>query len=243
MDRPLWMRRGGLPAIGLRRVPRSLITVVLLCAMLLLASPSRNARMKRGGAGPPRNARRGRVLPSQTGKVSTMSSTAEKSDPALWERIKHEVTEGGRGGKPGQWSARKAQLAVHDYKAAGGGYTGEKVEDNHLHQWTEEHWGTQSGGKSGETGERYLPEHARQQLTDREYAETTAKKRADTRRGKQFSAQPRAVAEKVAHDRHAQADAGLATLTRRDLLARAAEKRIAGRSRMRKDELIRALTR
>ena len=170
-----------------------------------------------------------------------MSSTAEKTDPALWERIKHEVTEGDRGGKPGQWSARKAQLAVHDYKAAGGAYKGEKSEDNHLHQWTEEHWGTKSGGKSGETGERYLPEHAREQLTDREYAETTAKKRADSRRGKQFSAQPRAVAEKLAHDR--QAEAGLAELTRGALLARAAEQRIAGRSRMRKDELVRALTR
>lgn len=171
-----------------------------------------------------------------------MSSTAEKSDPALWDKIKHEVTEGDRGGKPGQWSARKAQLAVHDYKAAGGGYKGEKAEDNHLHEWTAEHWGTKSGGKSGETGERYLPEHAREQLTDREYAETTAKKRADTRRGKQFSAQPHAIADKVSHDRHAQADAALAKLTRSELLAQAAEKRIAGRSRMRKDELVRALT-
>ncbi len=170
-----------------------------------------------------------------------MTATAEKSDPALWERIKHEVTESGRGGKPGQWSARKAQLAVHDYKAAGGGYVGEKTEDNHLHQWTDEHWGTKSGEPSGKTGERYLPEHAREQLSDREYAETTAKKRADTRRGKQFSAQPPAVARKVAQDRHAEADAGLAKLTRRDLLARAAEKQVAGRSRMRKDELVRAL--
>ncbi len=170
-----------------------------------------------------------------------MAEQADKTDPALWDKVKHAVTEGGRGGKPGQWSARKAQLAVHDYKAAGGGYKGEKSEDNHLHQWTEEHWGTKSGQPSGQTGERYLPEHARATLTDREYAETTAKKRADTRHGKQFSAQPHAVADKVAHDRHDQAEAGLAKLTRRDLMLRAAEKQVAGRSRMRKDQLIRAL--
>tara|TARA_R110000751_G_scaffold249078_1_gene348857 strand:- start:172 stop:300 length:129 start_codon:yes stop_codon:yes gene_type:complete len=33
------------------------------------------------------------------------------------------VKAGGKGGRPGQWSARKAQMAAKQYKAKGGGYT------------------------------------------------------------------------------------------------------------------------
>ncbi len=170
-----------------------------------------------------------------------MTATAEKIDPALWEKVKHEVTEGDRGGKPGQWSARKAQLAVHDYKQAGGEYEGPKTEDNHLHQWTEEKWGTKSGKPSGETGERYLPEQAREHLSEKEYKETTAKKRADTRKGKQFSAQPEAIARKTAQD-HGNASPALSSLTRKDLLEKAAAAKLGGRTRMSKDELIAALS-
>ncbi len=169
-----------------------------------------------------------------------MAETAEKTDPALWDKVKHKVTKGDKGGKPGQWSARKAQLAVHDYKEAGGGYKGPKTEDNHLHQWTEEHWGTKSGKPSGETGERYLPQAARDHLTDKEYARTTAKKRADTRRGKQHSAQPPEIAAKTAHDRETGKD-DLHALTRDALMQRAAHAGITGRSKMRKDQLIKAL--
>ncbi len=168
-----------------------------------------------------------------------MAGTAEKTDPELWEKVKHEVTEGDKGGKPGQWSARKAQLAVHEYKEEGGGYKGPKSEDNHLHQWTEEHWGTKSGEPSGKTGERYLPEKAREHLSDAEYAKTTAKKRADTKAGRQFSAQPKEIAEKTAQDRDGGGD--LAGLNRTELLARAKKAGIPGRSRMRKAELVKAL--
>ena len=37
---------------------------------------------------------------------------------SLFQRIKA----GGKGGKPGQWSARKAQMLAKQYKAKGGGY-------------------------------------------------------------------------------------------------------------------------
>ena len=94
-----------------------------------------------------------------------MSKTAEKTDPKLWNKVKEEVEAGDKGGKPGQWSARKAQLAVHDYKAEGGGYKGEKAADNHLSQWTKEEWGTKSGKKSDDTGERYLPTKAREKMS------------------------------------------------------------------------------
>ena len=66
-----------------------------------------------------------------------------------------------------------------------------------LRSWTEQKWGTKSGKKSSETGERYLPEKAIKSLSDSEYAATTAKKRKDTAEGKQVSKQPKQIAKKT----------------------------------------------
>lgn len=158
-----------------------------------------------------------------------MSETAEKSDPALWEKVKEEVTAGSKGGKKGQWSARKAQMAVAEYKKRGGGYKGGKDAGNSLHRWTEEEWDTKSGKQSGKTGERYLPKKAREALSDKEYARTTAKKRADTRKGRQFSAQPADIADKTAEARDHR--------TRDELYAEAQKRGISGRSKMNKAQL------
>lgn len=162
-----------------------------------------------------------------------MSDTAKKTDPGLWEKVKADVTAGAKGGKKGQWSARKAQMAVAEYKKRGGGYEGGKDADNSLHQWTEEEWGTKSGKESGKTGERYLPKKAREALSDKEYSRTTAKKRADTKKGKQFSTQPTDVAAKTRTYRDHR--------TKSDLYAEAKKRDIPGRSRMSKDQLARAL--
>ncbi len=97
-----------------------------------------------------------------------MAETAKKNNPKLWDKVKATVTKGAKGGNPGQWSARKAQLAVSEYKREGGGYEGKKTADNHLVQWEREEWGTKSGQKSTDTGERYLPKNAREALTDEE---------------------------------------------------------------------------
>ena len=71
-----------------------------------------------------------------------------------------------------------------------------------LKKWTKEDWGTKSGKPSTQgktaTGERYLPAKAIDSLTDKEYARTSAKKRRDTKKGKQFSDQPDDIEEKVA---------------------------------------------
>jgi hypothetical protein len=150
-----------------------------------------------------------------------MSETAEKSDPALWEQVKAEVTAGSKGGKAGQWSARKAQFAVQEYKARGGGYVGAKDPHNHLAEWTQEEWGTKSGGESLETGERYLPKKARDAMSDEEYRRTTAAKRRDLKAGKQFSAQPADVAAKASRIRHG-------AETKADLLAEARARGIQG---------------
>lgn len=130
-----------------------------------------------------------------------MARTATRTDPKLWERVKAQITRGDKGGRPGQWSARKAQLAVHEYKRRGGGYAGPKSADNALRQWTKEDWGTRSGRDSRATGERYLPKAARERLSPSEYARTSAKKRADTAKGKQVSKQPKDVAAKTAKAR------------------------------------------
>jgi hypothetical protein len=163
-----------------------------------------------------------------------MSETAEKTDPELWEKVKDEITAGAKGGKKGQWSARKAQMAVQEYKKRGGGYAGEKDDaHNSLHQWTEEEWTTKSGGKSLETGERYLPKKAIEELSDDEYARTSAKKKADLKKGRQFSDQPDDVAHKAAKHRDHR--------TRAELYEQAKKRDLPGRSKMSKDQLREAL--
>ena len=67
-----------------------------------------------------------------------------------------------------------------------------------LATWTAQNWRTKSGKKSSETGERYLPDEAIKALSAQEYAATTRKKREDTKKGEQYSAQPKKTAEKTA---------------------------------------------
>ena len=130
-----------------------------------------------------------------------MTKTAVKRDPAKWKRIVASVKAGSKGGKPGQWSARKAQLATLKYKSSGGGYKGNKSSSNSLRKWTKEKWGTKSGKNSTQgpkaTGERYLPKKDRDKLTKKEYAATSRKKRQDTKKGKQYSSQPKKIAKKT----------------------------------------------
>lgn len=70
-----------------------------------------------------------------------------------------------------------------------------------LKKWTKQKWRTKSGKPSGQTGERYLPDRAIKSLSSKEYAATTKKKRADTKKGKQHSAQPKKIAKKTARHR------------------------------------------
>lgn len=74
-----------------------------------------------------------------------------------------------------------------------------------LRAWTRQKWRTKSGKPSTQgkeaTGERYLPSSAIASLSDEEYQRTSRKKRAALRRGKQFSKQPKKIAEKTARHR------------------------------------------
>lgn len=126
-----------------------------------------------------------------------MQKTAKKSNPRLWSKIVSSVKAGSKGGNPGQWSARKAQLAVKKYKESGGGYQGKKSESNSLKKWTDQKWRTKSGKPSLETGERYLPEKAIKSLSKKEYASTTKAKREGIKKGKQFVPQPKKIKTKT----------------------------------------------
>jgi hypothetical protein len=55
---------------------------------------------------------------------SRVNEAGNYTKPAMRERLFKKIKAGGKGGKPGQWSARKAQMLAREYKAKGGGYRG-----------------------------------------------------------------------------------------------------------------------
>ena len=119
------------------------------------------------------------------------NGTGRYTDPALRERLKRQITAGTKGGRAGQWSARKAQLLAHEYEAHGGGYTGAKTEaQQHLDEWTHEGWQTRDGkpARRGATTARYLPKQAWDELTPAEQRATDKKKRSASKAGRQFVA-------------------------------------------------------
>ena len=74
---------------------------------------------------------RAKKKPAGTLKLSTGGAPKSKSrvneagnytKPAMRKRQFQRIKAGGKGGAPGQWSARKAQMLASAYKKAGGGY-------------------------------------------------------------------------------------------------------------------------
>ena len=63
--------------------------------------------------------------------------------------------------------------------------------------WIKQKWKTKSGKKSSVTGERYLPEKAIKTLSNRDYKITTKAKQRTSKKGKQFSKQPKYIVEQV----------------------------------------------
>ena len=53
---------------------------------------------------------------------STVNKAGNYTTPELRKRIFNRIKAGSKGGAPGQWSARKAQMMAKAYKKAGGGY-------------------------------------------------------------------------------------------------------------------------
>jgi hypothetical protein len=53
---------------------------------------------------------------------SKVNSAGNYTKPSLRKRLFEKIKAGSKGGDPGEWSARKAQLLANEYKKAGGGY-------------------------------------------------------------------------------------------------------------------------
>ena len=111
-----------------------------------------------------------------------------RTDEPRWKRIVASVKAGSKGGNPGQWSARKAQLATLRYKKSGGGYSGPKTKaQESLSKWGKEKWRTSDGKPAKRKGgtTRYLPDAAWNRLSASEKAATNRAKKRGSRAGKQ----------------------------------------------------------
>ena len=60
------------------------------------------------------------VAPKKT--KSKVNEAGNYTKPAMRKKLFEQIKAGSKGGKAGQWSARKAQLLAKEYKAKGGGY-------------------------------------------------------------------------------------------------------------------------
>ena len=132
------------------------------------------------------------TAPKKSAKKASakQSAAADKyTDPALRDRIKQQITKGDKGGRVGQWSARKAQMVAHEYEAQGGTYKGGKDETQQsLTAWGDEHWTTSDGKPAGRADgmHRYLPENAWKELSPQQKKATDHKKVEADHKGKQF---------------------------------------------------------
>jgi hypothetical protein len=55
-------------------------------------------------------------------KKSTVNKAGNYTKPGMRKRLFARIKAGSKGGPPGVWSARKAQMLAREYKAKGGGY-------------------------------------------------------------------------------------------------------------------------
>ncbi len=55
-------------------------------------------------------------------KKSKVNEAGNYTKPTMRKRLFEKIKVGSKGGKAGQWSARKAQMLALQYKKAGGGY-------------------------------------------------------------------------------------------------------------------------
>ena len=63
-----------------------------------------------------------KTLKGNKKKKSTVNKAGNYTKPTMRKNIFNKIKSGTKGGKAGQWSARKAQMLAKEYKAKGGGY-------------------------------------------------------------------------------------------------------------------------
>ena len=161
------------------------------------------------------------------------------TDPELRRKLKDDIQASAKGGKKGQWSARKSQLLVHEYEKHGGGYKGDKSgAAKSLESWTNENWQTEDGSADARQDDgstkRYLPEKAWDMLSDKEKKEAEKKKKQGDKKGKQY-------VENTVEAKLARKKAQAGEKTKAELMIEAKKRDVKGRSKMNKEELERAL--
>lgn len=62
------------------------------------------------------------VVASKKKTKSRVNEAGNYTKPEMRKRLFNKIKAGSKGGDPGEWSARKAQLLASEYKKAGGGY-------------------------------------------------------------------------------------------------------------------------
>ncbi|WP_266367743.1 hypothetical protein [Tellurirhabdus rosea] len=136
---------------------------------------------------------------SPAARKSSKKDDSNYTDLALREKLKNKIMEGDKGGKPGQWSARKAQLLKKEYEEAGGGYHSSKKTESQksLQKWTDEDWQTSDGKEADRKGgtTRYLPKEAWDKLSPEEKKATNVKKQTASRAGKPRAANTKAASK------------------------------------------------
>ena len=63
-----------------------------------------------------------RKAPAKKKTKSRVNEAGNYTKPTMRKRLFQKIKAGSKGGAPGQWSARKAQMLARQYKAKGGGY-------------------------------------------------------------------------------------------------------------------------
>ncbi|MDQ4140874.1 MAG: hypothetical protein M3142_10150 [Bacteroidota bacterium] len=163
------------------------------------------------------------------------------TNPELREKIKEELKQSDKGGKKGQWSARKSQLLAKEYEEQGGGYKGPKDEKaKELDQWTKEDWQTQKGeanARQKDKTSRYLPKEVWDNLSPEEKKEAEQTKTKGSKKGNQQVAYTPAI-KKALQKVRSEKNSGS---SKKNLLETAKRLNIKGRSKMKKEELEKAI--
>ena len=172
--------------------------------------------------------------------MSQDSYEQKYTKPDLRRQIKDEIMQSDKGGKPGQWSARKSQLLVQEYEKQGGGYKKDDKDEaaKSLEDWGEQDWQTQDGKKARQDGKtkRYLPKEVWDKLSDKEKKEAEKIKQKASKKGEQYVEWTPAIKQAMKEVGYSDADSS-SEPTKQELYEKAQDLDIDGRSQMDKAEL------
>ena len=162
--------------------------------------------------------------------------------PDLRRQIKDKLMQSDKGGKPGEWSARKSQLLVQEYKKQGGGYKEDEKDEaaKSLEKWSEQNWQTQNGddrARQDDKTKRYLPKEVWQRLSKEEKQEAEKIKQEASKQGEQYVEWTPAIKRAMTEAGYSETDTAADEPTKQELYEQAQELDIDGRSKMDKVEL------